>query len=135
MVFTKDIPAHVLYSDNSLYHWVESYFFPMSRNSIKLQLRNAEESGIKLSNFVWLYNLFDDGLEIYYQHFIYTLPNQIDKFVSDLSELSLTHNLIGVRINKHGMNLAVIESLDGTSNIDAELIEWIVKEYGRINNA
>ena len=62
-----------------------------------------------------------------------------DTFIGDLMELSLSHNIMMLRQNKGDFSsefkVYLEESKDGTTNIDADVIEAFQKAIGRKVNA
>lgn len=58
-----------------------------------------------------------------------------DTFIGDLMELSLSHNIIMMRHGKDAFSLEFVvyleESKDGTTNIDADVVEAFQRAIGR----
>ena len=78
-----------------------------------------------------LFFLFQNGIDWFCQNQLYIMPNKMDRLISDLAELSLTHTIVGINIPGMGVEAALVESKDHTSNIDAEVMEAIVETKSR----
>ena len=59
----------------------------------------------------------------------YDIPEELDPFVSDLFDLSLTYNLVDVDLSR--AFLYVKESEDGSTNITSEVMDTIVKSVSK----
>lgn len=60
----------------------------------------------------------------------YYIPQGREALVSDLAELSLTHNVIDIYTGKNGIEVYLFESC-GDTNIDIDFIEELAKEGRR----
>ena len=60
----------------------------------------------------------------------YDVPTCLNGLAIDISELSLTHNIIGLNIRDNNrIDIAFVEATDGTSNIDVDVIEKLIRGY------
>jgi len=109
--------------DNPMWRWIGSAHLPMKRDELLKKL-NAKKQ--RCSSVVKVFYLFQNGIDWFCQEQLYIMPNKMDRIVSDLSELSLTHTIVGINIPGMGVEVALVESEDHTSNIDAEVMEAIV---------
>jgi hypothetical protein len=82
----------------------------------------------RCSSFVKLYLLGQENGKMIYQNSHYVLPNMRDELVVDLGALSLTHKVVGVATPKWGLEIGVVESDDGCTNIDAEFIGAVLED-------
>ena len=81
----------------------------------------------RCSSILHMYMVMKENGYWVYQDKLYLLPNKKDALAVDLADLSLTHRILGVSAPSWGIELALIESEDHTSNIDADMIERIVE--------
>jgi hypothetical protein len=96
------------------------------------------------SGVVRIYNLFQkfnrhpgdfyDG-DYYAQDRIYSIPRNREDLIDDLAALSLSHKVVGVEHRECGIGLLVMESTDGTTNIDADVIDAVVGSFKRKSGA
>jgi hypothetical protein len=128
MVLIDNEPSYVVERDDPMWRWVGSAHLPMKRDEL-LKLLNAKKQ--RCSSVVRLYFLFQNGIDWFCQDQLYIMPNKMDRLISDLSELSLTHTIVGINIPGMGVEVALVESEDHTSNIDAEVMEAIVETKSR----
>lgn len=73
---------------------------------------------------------FLDG-DYFAQSKTYVMSRDYEQMVDDMAELSLTHKVIDVEINEHGLGLLTMESTDGTTNIDANVVEAVMGAFKR----
>ena len=128
MVFVDNEPSYAVERDNPMWRWIGSAHLPMKRNEL-LKMLNAKKQ--RCSSVVRLCSLFQNGIDWFCQERLYIMPNKMDRLISDLAELSLTHTIVGINIPGMGIEVAVVESEDHTSNIDAEVMEAIVERKSR----
>ena len=57
------------------------------------------------------------------EQYIYLFPEDGDQFIQDLADLSLTHNIIGLKYEDYEHDIYLEESKDGMTNIDADAID------------
>jgi len=76
-----------------------------------------------------------DWLVVKRTNYDFLLDPHGETFIGDLMELSLSHNIILLRQRKDAFSLGFVvyleESKDGTTNIDADVIEAFQKAIGR----
>ena len=76
-----------------------------------------------------------DWIVVKRMNYDFLLDPHGDTFIGDLMELSLSHNIIILRNSKDAFSLEFVvyleESKDGTTNIDADVIEAFQKAIGR----
>lgn len=77
---------------------------------------------------------FHDG-DYYAQNRIYSMPDLYEDLMDDLAHLSLTHKITRVEHWDYGIDLVVMESTDGTTNIDADVIDAVVRAFKRKSGA
>jgi hypothetical protein len=94
-------------------------------------LKKLDAKKQRCSSVVRLFYLFQSGVDWFCQNRLYIMPNKMDSLISDLSELSLTHTIVGINIPGMGVEVALVESEDHTSNIDAEVMGAIVETKSR----
>ncbi len=109
--------------DNPMWRWIGSAHLPMKRDELLKKL-NAKKQ--RCSSVVRLCFMFQDGIDWFCHEQLYIMPNKMDILISDLAELSLTHTIVGINIPGMGIEVALVESEDHTSNIDYEVMEAIV---------
>ena len=67
------------------------------------------------------------------QEVAYFLPTAMDRLVSDLMELSLSYAILWVDTDIMGLNeIALAKTAHNTTNIDADVIDAIMKKIGDI---
>ena len=108
--------------------WIGSAHLPLDRQEI---LRRLNTRKVRCSGLVRVVGLFQIGIDWFCQDRLYVIPNKMDGLVSDLSELSLTHNIVGMNITGAIVEVAFAKSEDHTSNIDAEVLEAIMATKSR----
>ena len=128
MVFNDDVFSCEIERDNPMWRWVGSVRLPLAKTELIKKL-NARKQ--RWSSVVRLFHLFQDKLEWWCKTKLYVLPNKLEKLVSDLSELSLTHTIVGINTPKYGIEVALVESMDHTSNIDYEVLKSIAETKSR----
>ena len=63
------------------------------------------------------------------QEVAYLLPEQIDKLVSDMMDLSMSYAILWVDTNIMGFNeIALAKTAHNTTNIDADVVEAVIKK-------
>jgi len=128
MVFANDIPACAIERDNPMWRWVGDARSPLGKDELIKRL-NARKQ--RCSSVVRLFHLFQQKSEWWCKNRLYILPNKLEKLVSDLSELSLTHTIVGVNTPGMGVEVALVESEAHTSNIDYEVLKSIAETKSR----
>lgn len=101
------------------------FMHPFSTEQIAKELGGRKR---RCSSFVKVYLLSQEKGQMISQDRHYVLPNMRDKLVVDLGALSLTHKVVGVATPKWGLEIGVVESDDGCTNIDAEFIEAVLED-------
>ena len=129
MVFDDNIKWYVMDKRNGFWAWVENPNVPLDIEKTIVCLQGGKKK--RCSGFVRIYELEQTGGKWFARDIQYMLPNVRDSLVSDLSELSLTHTMVGIMAVSYGVCIALVESKDGTTNIDADVIDAIVKRIGR----
>ena len=71
---------------------------------------------------------FHDG-DYFAQNKMYAMPEKSEDLMNDLAELSLTHNIVAVEQREYGIGIVVMASTDGTTNIDANVIESVASAF------
>lgn len=98
------------------------------------QMRPRPEGVMRIYNIYQNFNKrlgdFLDG-DYFAQSKTYVMPRDYDQMVDDMAELSLTHKVIDVEVNEHGLGLLIMESTDGTTNIDANVVEVVMGAFKR----
>lgn len=98
------------------------------------QMRPHPEGVMRIYNIYQNFNKrhgdFLDG-DYFAQSKTYVMPRDYDQMVDDMAELSLTHKVIDVEVNEHGLGLLTMESTDGTTNIDANVVEAVMGAFKR----
>ena len=84
------------------------------------------------SAIVGIYDIFQEGRLWYNYVKRYFLPKDINELACDMSDLSLTHNIVGVDVQPYGLGICVMESKNGKSNIDDMVVGKLVECYGRV---
>ena len=81
---------------------------------------------LRLKNIVYV-----DGRFVK-QEAAYLLPEQMDKLVSDMMDLSMSYAILWVDTNIMGFNeIALAKTAHNTTNIDADVIGAIIDKIGR----
>ena len=66
------------------------------------------------------------------QEVVYFIPDDLDKLVSELIDISLSYAILWIDTNIMGFNeIALAKTAHNTTNIDADVIEAII---GKLNN-
>lgn len=98
------------------------------------RMRPRPEGVMRIYNIYRNYNKrpgdFLDG-DYFAQSKTYVMSRDYEQMVDDIAELSLTHKVIDVEINEHGLGLLTMESTDGTTNIDANVVEAVMGAFKR----
>lgn len=98
------------------------------------QMRPRPEGVMRIYNIYQNFNKrpgdFLDG-DYFAQSKTYVMSRDYEQMVDDMAELSLTHKVIDVEINEHGLGLLTMESTDGTTNIDANVVEAVMGAFKR----
>ena len=128
MVFIDNEPSYAVERDNPMWRWVGSAHLPLAKTELVKKL-NARKQ--RCSSVVRLFHLFQQKSDWWCKNRLYILPNKLDMLVSDLSELSLTHTIVGINTPGYGIEVALVESPDHTSNIDYEVLKEIVGTKSR----
>lgn len=140
MVFTGDKPGWYIRREDPIWSWVGSPYVSLEKEKMLSVLGKLKR---KCSYVVRIFNLAQDCCRDwkdreYFEWFaedkMYVLPNYLDMFISDLHELSLTHNIVGMATtnNYRYLEMAFVESNDHSSNIDSDILDCIVgKVKGR----
>lgn len=123
MISIDNEPSYAVERDDPMWLWVGSAHLPMKRDELFKKL-NARKH--RCSSVVKLIFMHQVGVDWFADSNLYIMPNKMDRLISDLAELSLTHTIVGVNIPGMGVEAALVESEDHTSNIDAEVMEAIV---------
>ena len=101
------------------------------------QMRPRPEGVMRIYNIYQNFNKrpgdFLDG-DYFAQSKTYVMPRDYEQMVDDIAELSLTHKVIDVEINEYGLGLLTMESTDGTTNIDANVVEVVMGAFKRKRN-
>lgn len=96
------------------------------------QMRPRPEGVMRIYNIYQNFNKrpgdFLDG-DYFAQSKTYVMSRDYEQMVDDIAELSLTHKVIDVEINEHGLGLLTMESTDGTTNIDANVVEAVMGAF------
>lgn len=147
MVFTPDMCACrwsvgdrvVAHDGQTAYDGVPTEALPVGDIIKEVGLYQGDGSGV-----VRIYNLFQkfnrhpgdfyDG-DYYAQDRIYSMPRNREDLIDDLAALSLSHKVVGIEHRECGIGLLVMESTDGTTNIDADVIEAVVGSFKRKSGA
>lgn len=108
------------------WQWIGDPNMPIGNDKTIVCLRDRK---CRCSSFIKLYELKRDASGKWLCRDVqYMLPNAQESLVSDMAELSLTHTMVGIVAVKYGVGIALVESGDGTSNIDADFISELA--YG-----
>ena len=98
------------------------------------QMRPHPEGMMRIYNIYQNFNKrpgdFLDG-DYFAQSKTYVMSRDYEQMVDDMAELSLTHKVIDVEVNEHGLGLLTMESTDGTTNIDANVVEAVMGAFKR----
>jgi hypothetical protein len=98
------------------------------------QMRPRPEGVMRIYNIYQNFNKrpgdFLDG-DYFAQSKTYVMSRDYEQMVDDIAELSLTHQVIDVEVNEHGLGLLTMESTDGTTNIDANVVEAVMGAFKR----
>ena len=98
------------------------------------QMRPRPEGVLRIYNIYQNFNKrpgdFLDG-DYFAQSKTYVMSRDYEQMVDDIAELSLTHKVIDVEVNEHGLGLLTMESTDGTTNIDANVVEAVMGAFKR----
>ena len=129
MVFDDNVKWYVVDKLNGYWEWVENPNVPLDIEKAIDCIQSAKKK--RCSGFVRIYELEQMDGKWCARDILYVLPNAKDSLVSDLSELSLTHMMVGVLTMTYGVCIALVESKDGTTNIDADMIDAILKGIGK----
>ena len=90
-------------------------------------LRGKAGKILRLKNIIYV-----DG-RFLKQEVAYFLPTAMDRLVSDLMELSLSYAILWVDTDIMGLNeIALAKTAHNTTNIDADVIDAIMKKIGDI---
>ena len=139
MVFTSDMPAFRWAMASGSYCWpvgkdVSTEAMPVEDILQEIGWFPGEEGTGKLYNLFRKFNKrygdFYDG-DYFVQEKHYSMPRDSEKMMEDLAALSLTHKIVAVDHKDYGIGLLLMESEDGTTNIDASVIEAMVGAFGK----
>ena len=89
---------------------------------------NLDGSGLLLWN---VRNFGKHHSEWTKQKRIYLLPNDGDKLIQELASLSLGHTIVLMSYRNYEYDIYVGESQDGTTNIDAEVLDELSLAFKR----
>ena len=128
MVFDDNVVRCVLGKHSGFWAWVENPNVPLDIEKAIVCMQGGKK---RCSGFVRIYELEQTDGKWLSRDIQYMLPNARDSLVSDLSELSLTHTVVGLKTVSYGVCIALVESKDGTTNIDADVIDAIVQRIGK----
>ena len=123
-----EVFKYPLNHDSPIWWWFKQ---PLTDEQIAKKLDGRKP---RLSSILHMYMVMKENGQWVYQNKMYLLPNKKDALVIDLADLSLTHKILGVAVPSWGIELALIESEDHTSNIDADMIERIVERRERLDD-
>ena len=80
---------------------------------------------LRLKNIIYV-----DG-QFMKQEVAYFLPTALDRLISDMMDLSLSYAILWVDTNMMGFNeIALAKTAHNTTNIDADVIDAILKKIG-----
>ena len=126
MVFDDNRPWSLMETGDCYWQWVGDPNRPIENDKALVSLRGRK---CRCSSFIKLYELKRDASGKWLCRDVqYMLPNAQESLVSDMAELSLTHTMVGIIAVKYGVGIALVESRDGTTNIDADFISELA--YG-----
>lgn len=120
-----DFGAYSLYPldhKSPMWKWIKH---PFTHEQIASKLSNRKR---RCSSFVKISKVSNYNGVVCCQDITRVLPNMRDKLVVDLGALSLTHKVVGVATPKWGLEIGVVESDDGCTNIDAEFIGAVLED-------
>ena len=137
MVFTGDKPGWYIRREDPIWSWIGSPYVSLEKEQMLSVLGKLKR---KCSYVVRILNLTQncrsdwrdrEYFEWFAEDKMYVLPNCLDMFVSDLHELSLTHNIVGMSTgsNRRYLEIAFVESCDHSTNIDADVIQSIMENH------
>lgn len=124
MILIDNEPSYAVERDDPMWLWVGSAHLPMDRKDLLNQLKTRKHRCSSVVKLIFMYQV--EGGDWFVDSNLYIMPNKRDKLVSDLSELSLTHTIVGINTPVFGIEVAMVESKDHTSNIDAEVIDALM---------
>ena len=120
MIFDDNRPWSLMETGDCYWQWVGDPNTPVGNDKALVCLRGRT---CRCSSFIKLYELKRDASGKWLCRDVqYMLPNAQESLVSDMAELSLTHTIVGIVAVKYGVGIALVESRDGTTNIDADFI-------------
>lgn len=126
MIFDDNVAWSVMETNDCYWQWVGDPSMPFENDKAIVCLRNGK---CRCNSFTRIYELKQDARGKWLCRSIwYALPNAQESLVSDMAELSLTHTMVGIVTVKYGIGIALVESKDGTTNIDADFISELA--YG-----
>lgn len=126
MIFDDNVAWSVMETNDCYWQWVGDPNMPFENDKAIVCLRDRK---CRCSSFIKLYELKRDARGKWLCRDVqYMLPNSQESLVSDMAELSLTHTMVGIVAVKYGVGIALVESKDGTTNIDADFISELA--YG-----
>ena len=111
-------------------HFKVQYASFMQKDEILNQISRWVLEG-KSGEILRLKNIVHVDGKFLKQEVAYFIPDGINRLVSDLMELSLSYAILWIDTNIMGFNeIAVAKTAHNTTNIDADVIDAIVKRIG-----
>ena len=89
----------------------------------------------KAGNLLRLKNIVHVDGRFLKQEVAYFIPDGLNKLVSDLMELSLSYAILWVDTNIMGFNeIAVAKTAHNTTNIDADVVEALIRKLSNVES-
>ena len=106
----------------------------MQKDEILNQISRWTFQG-KAGNLLRLKNIVHVDGKFLKQEVAYFIPDGINRLVSDLMELSLSYAILWIDTNIMGFNeIAVAKTAHNTTNIDADVVEAIIRKLNNVES-
>lgn len=118
---------------NSEYNRVQHASF-IQKDEILTQISKLRFSG-KQGKILRLKNIrYVDG-RFCKQEVVYLMPNDLDKLISELMDISLSYAILWIDTNIMGFNeIALAKTAHNTTNIDADVVEAIIRKLNNVES-